>query len=113
MLYKGEWQRDDAGKPTISEEDLESWLSQVWTFSGENRRRKLKHVAPFPRELPKRCIQLFSFKGDTVLDPFSGSGTTMIEAISNGRTAVGIELSDRNCKLSIERMLAECQLRMM
>ncbi len=80
-----------------------SLYNGVWTFNGESKKR-IGHPAPFPRELPKRCIKLFSYVGDTVLDPFLGSGTTLIEAIANGRKGVGIEIDKNYCLLAKERI---------
>ena len=74
---------------------------------GESARR-IGHEAPFQRELPRRCIKLFSFLGDTVFDPFSGSGTTLIEAVKNGRNGLGLELETEYCKLAIGRIRKEC-----
>ena len=109
VLYKEEWRRGNQGTATIHGDDFKDWVGGVWTFSGESGKR-LGHEAPFPRELPKRCIQLFSFKEDTILDPFVGSGTTMIEAIQGGRKAVGIELSEDYCELTRKRVLKECEV---
>lgn len=58
-----------------------------------------KHVAPFPEELPKRLIQLFTFKGETVLDPFAGCGTTCKVSKQLGRKSIGFEMSKRYCDL--------------
>ncbi len=107
ILYKDNWRRGNQGTSTISGDDFKEWANGLWTFPGESRKR-IGHEAPFPRELPKRCIQLFSFMEDTVLDPFNGSGTTMIEAILNRRRATGIELSEAYCKLARKRILNEC-----
>lgn len=112
ILYKDDWRRGNVGTSTISGEDFKEWVLGIWTFPGESRRKFMQHVAPFPRELPKRCIQLFSFLEDTVLDPFSGSGTTMIEAIANGRRSIGIEISAEDCRLSRERIVNECGIRL-
>ena len=111
VLYKGHWRRGKQGTPTITGDDFKDWVRGVWTFPGESRAR-IGHEAPFPRELPKRCIQLFSFREDTVLDPFNGSGTTMIEAIENGRNAIGIDLSRSYCELAEKRILKECGVRL-
>ncbi len=107
VLYKDYWKRKNQGVSDITAEEFKDWVKGVWKFNGESGKR-IGHEAPFPRELPKRCIKLFSFVGDTVLDPFAGSGTTMIEAINHGRFAVGIELEKRYVDLSKERVSKEC-----
>jgi len=63
-----------------------------------------KHVAPYPDELPKRLIQLYTFKGETVLDPFAGSGTTNKVAKQLGRYSIAVELSKDYCKLIKEKV---------
>lgn len=108
VLHKGEWKRERRGKNDITADDFKNWVKGIWTFTGESARR-IGHEAPFPRELPKRCIQLFSFIGDTVLDPFCGSGTTLIEAAVNGRRSFGIEKEEKYCRLSSERVKKEAQ----
>ena len=101
VLYKSAWKRQHQGKSDISGEDFKNWVLGIWDFSGESAKR-IGHEAPFPRELPKRCIKLFSFVDDTVLDPFCGSGTTMIETINNKRIAYGIELEEKYCNLTLQ-----------
>ena len=111
VLYKGDvWKRERQGKNDISAEEFKEWVLGIWNFNGESAKR-IGHQAPFPRELPKRCIKLFSFVGDTVLDPFAGSGTTMLEAYANKRRAVGVEIEWDYCRLTLERMQQECGLK--
>ena len=109
VLYKDEWKRLRPGNSDIRRDEFKEWVFGVWCFNGENGTR-IGHEAPFPRELPKRCIKLFSFEGDVVLDPFVGSGTTMVEAINNNRFAVGIEKEKEYCKLTLNRVKKECNL---
>lgn len=109
VLFKNEWKLNRKGKSDITADEFKEWVFGVWDFNGESGKR-VGHPAPFPRELPRRCIKLFSYPGDTVLDPFAGSGTTMIEAILNKRVAVGIEREDEYCKLIASRIKAECGL---
>ncbi len=106
ILYKGQWKRERQGVSDITKQEFMDWTNGIWTFNGESKKR-IGHPAPFPRELPKRCIKLFSFVGDIVLDPFSGSGTTIIEAIQNKRNAIGIEISEEYKKLSEQRIHKE------
>ena len=108
VLYKNEWRRDRQGESTITKDEFIDWVRGMWKFNGESGKR-IGHEAPFPRELPRRCINLFSFKGDNILDPFAGSGTTLIEAINNERRAYGIELSPAYYKLACNRIEKECQ----
>ena len=107
VLYKDAWKRQRQGISDISGEDFKNWVLGIWDFNGESSKR-IGHEAPFPRELPKRCIKLFSFVGDTVLDPFCGSGTTMIEAIDNKRIAWGSEIEEKYCQLTVQRIQKEC-----
>lgn len=107
VLYKDEWKRERPGENDITGQEFKDWTLGVWEFGGESAKR-VGHVAPFPRELPRRCIKLFSFVGDTVLDPFLGSGTTMIESICGGRVAVGIEKEPKYVRLSRNRVLDVC-----
>lgn len=103
ILYKGEWKKQYKGISDINKIEFMEWTNGIWTFNGESKKR-IGHPAPFPRELPKRCIKLFSFVNDVVFDPFSGSGTTLLEAKNNGRRSVGLEIDEGYCNLSIERI---------
>ena len=72
--------------------------------SAAKARTKIGHPAPFPIELPKRCIKLFSFKGDVVLDPFLGSGTTLIACLQTNRIGIGVEMNEDYCRLAAKRL---------
>ncbi|HEY9593802.1 MAG TPA: site-specific DNA-methyltransferase [Spirochaetia bacterium] len=74
----------------IDKEDWKTWFSGHWDVGGA---RKRGHEAPFPEEIPLRLIRMFSFPGDTVLDPFLGTGTTAMAAVHLGRDAVGYEIN--------------------
>jgi DNA modification methylase len=75
----------------LTKEEWKTYFSGHWHFGGA---RQLGHEAMFPEELPRRLIRMFTFEGDTVLDPFLGSGTTVKAALELGRNAVGYEISD-------------------
>jgi site-specific DNA-methyltransferase (adenine-specific) len=87
---KGRWQRVRKGTSTITKEEfLEATLS-VWDILPESANR-VGHPAPFPVALPKRFIELYTYEGDLVLDPFLGSGSTAIAAVETGRHYAGYE----------------------
>ena len=73
----------------IAKKDFDSWFQQFWHITGASTR---KHPAPFPEELASRLVLMFSFVGDTVLDPFLGTGTTSLAALKHGRNSIGIEI---------------------
>jgi modification methylase len=79
---------------TISKEQFMEWTKSVWTMNPESA-QKVGHPAPFPLELPYRLIQLYTFKGDIVLDPFMGSGTTAIAAWQAGRVISATKMTQR------------------
>lgn len=101
VFYKGDWKRERQGESDISGEEFMEFTEGLWRFPGETMK---EHEAPFPLKLPERCIKLFSFVGDIVLDPFAGSGTTMVEAVRNRRVGLGIEKEERYCHLAIRRV---------
>ncbi|RMH00928.1 MAG: site-specific DNA-methyltransferase, partial [Aquificota bacterium] len=103
LLYKKEWKRKSKGKSTITKEEFIEWTNGVWSFPGENR-KLVGHPAPFPLELPLRCIKLFSFVEDLVLDPFVGSGTTMIACKLLNRRGIGIDIDPHYLSIGINRL---------
>jgi DNA modification methylase len=76
----------------------EAWFRQVWTLPGTSTRH---HPAPFPLTLAERLIRMFSFVGDTVLDPFMGSGTTNLAAARLGRNSIGVEIEPTYVTLAL------------
>jgi DNA modification methylase len=88
---------------TISKEEFLELTKSVWTFPSESA-RKVGHPAPFPVALPHRLIQLYTFAGDVVLDPFMGSGQTAIAALQAGRHYVGYEISEEYVALAERRI---------
>ncbi len=88
---------------TISKEEFLEFTKSIWTFPPVSARR-VKHPAPFPVELPYRCIQLYTYKDDVVLDPFMGSGQTAIAAIKTDRHYVGYEIDEEYVKLAEKRI---------
>lgn len=87
----------------MSKEEWKTYFSGHWVFGGA---RQVAHEAVFPPELPHRLVKMFSFKGETVLDPFAGSGTTLAEALKLGRNAVGYEINPHFLALIKEKLAA-------
>ncbi len=88
----------------IDKLDFSEWFRQFWTITGASTR---KHPAPFPLELAYRLVRMFSFWGDTVLDPFCGAGTTMIAAMKCQRNSIGLEIDSEYCSMATKRLLGE------
>lgn len=92
-------------KDTISKDDFLEWTKSVWTFPAVSA-RSIGHPAPFPEELPHRLIQLYTFEGDVVLDPFCGSGTTCLTALKDGRHCIGYDTEYDYIQLANKRINA-------
>lgn len=90
-------------RDTIEHDDFIQWTKSIWTFSAVNA-KKIGHPAPFPIELPHRLINLYSYEGDVVLDPFCGSGTTCIAAAKNNRYYIGYDIKKEYVELSQKRI---------
>lgn len=88
----------------IDKKDFNRWFQQIWNIPGASTK---KHPAPFPPELATRLVRMFSFVGDTVLDPFCGSGTTMVAAFKNNRNSVGVEIDPEYCQMAASYLKAE------
>ncbi len=88
----------------IETADYVRWFTPVWTdVTGQLRR---DHPAPFPIEIPRRLIRMFSFAGDIVVDPFAGAGTTAQAALETGRSSISLDIEPRYVDLIEERLLS-------
>jgi DNA modification methylase len=105
VFSKGTFNRPktDQQVDTITKEQFIKWTKSVWTMNPESA-KKVGHPAPFPVELPFRLIQLYTFRGDIVLDPFMGSGTTAIAALKAKRKYIGYEINPDYVRLAERRI---------
>lgn len=85
----------------ISKENFDEWFRQIWTVGGESTKQ---HPAPYPLELAHRLVSMFSFVGDTVLDPFAGTGTTLLAASRVGRNSIGVEIDTAYAQMAADRL---------
>ena len=88
----------------IDKKDFNTWFQQIWNITGASTRI---HPAPFPLELATRLIRMFSFHGDTVLDPFCGTGTTMVACLRHGRNSIGIDIEPEYCRMTARYLKKE------
>jgi site-specific DNA-methyltransferase (adenine-specific) len=95
--------RAEDAESTIERDEFLEWTKSVWSFPAVSA-RKIGHPAPFPEELPHRLIQLYSFKGDVVLDPFCGSGTTCLAAKRLDRHFIGFDIEEEYLALAQDRI---------
>ena len=110
MFSKGDYklprtksERAEGRIDTIGKDEFIQQTKSIWSFSTESARR-VNHPAPFPVELPKRCIEMFTFLGDVVFDPFLGSGTTAVAAKQAGRVYIGCDISEEYCEIAEQRL---------
>jgi DNA modification methylase len=107
VFSKDTFKRRRVGREsTIARQDFLEWTKSVWNFPAVSA-KKIGHPAPFPEELPHRLIQLYTFKGEVVLDPFVGSGTTCLAAKADGRNYVGYDTIEAYIQLAEERLGAD------
>lgn len=116
VFYKNSWKKLNPGDSTITGQEFQDYTNGMWTFNGETNQGGwgrtwsesnlggVNHPAPFPVELPMRCIKLFSYESDVVLDPFLGTGTTLAACALTRRKGVGIELDVKYCEASKTRL---------
>lgn len=103
-FYKNSKKLLRKGNSDLEKREFIDWSLSLWSFLPETRMRKIGHPAMFPEELPKRLIKMFSYVGDTVLDPFSGAGTTSVVAKKLKRNYVGFEISENYCNITNKRL---------
>jgi modification methylase len=101
VFSKGDFKRKEKGISTITRDEFLEFTKSIWNFKTESSKF---HPAIFPIELPYRLIQLYSYKGDVILDPFMGSGTTAIACIKTGRKYIGFEKEEKYVELAEERI---------
>lgn len=100
---KGRFDRVVKGQATIEPDEFMASTLSIWEIPPESARR-VNHPAPFPVELPRRFINLYTFADELVLDPFMGSGSTAVAAVESGRHWVGYEIDDGYAALTEERV---------
>ncbi len=106
VFSKGRFKRERLGREnTISRDEFLEYTKSVWRFPTVSARR-VGHPAPFPVELPRRLIQLYTFADEIVLDPFMGSGSTALAALESGRHFVGYDLMEDYVGLARARIAA-------
>jgi len=112
IFSKDSFARNNQNKQnTISKQEFLEFTKSVWRFSPE-RAQKVGHPAPFPVELPYRCIQLYTFKDEIVLDPFCGSGTTGIAALKSDRHFILIDNNRGYVRIAKKRIKEYCSQKM-
>lgn len=104
LFSKGPWKQTSERPATLTHQEWLEWTCGYWRLPGETRPWE-GHPAPYPFEIPRRLVRLLSFKGDTVLDPFAGSGTTILAATQLDRRAIGFDLSDHCVRSTLRRVV--------
>jgi site-specific DNA-methyltransferase (adenine-specific) len=106
IFYKGS-KNHGKGQNDITKEEFIKWTDGMWEFTPETNS---KHPAPYPETLAKRCIKMFSYVGETILDPFVGSGTTARACKDLRRNYIGIDISKEYVDMSNQRLAQEVLL---
>lgn len=106
LFCKERWGRTPPCPPDLDHVFWLLWTNGLWRFGGETRAWE-GHPAAYPLELPRRLVQLLSFPGDVVLDPFCGSGTTLVAAMELGRQAIGYDRSRAYVDSALRRIAAK------
>jgi len=95
--------RIDGRAPTITNQEFLEFTKSIWRFPAESA-KKIGHPAPFPTELPRRCIELYTYSNEVIIDPFMGSGATAVAALTAGRRYVGYDINQAYIRLAQERI---------
>ncbi len=110
IFCKGSLKKSGASADAdIDADSFKEWVNAKWSIAPERRMREYGHPAMFPEELARRVMLLFSFRGDTVLDPFNGVGTTTAVAARHGRHFLGIDAVREYCDSARERLAKVCR----
>ena len=100
--YKEQWKKTNGGNTDINPQEFMRYTLDKWRFVSK---KEVDHPAPFPQELPFRCIKLFTYENDIVVDPFNGSGTTSVVCKKLNRRFIGFENNLEYCKMAEKRLL--------
>ncbi len=110
IFSKGKFSRSGKNKQsTISRDEFLEYTKSSWSFCPESA-KKVGHPAPFPVELPHRCIQLYTFKNELVLDPFCGVGTTAVAAMRSGRHFICLDIEKEYVEQANKRIQNELRI---
>ena len=106
VFCKGDLKKSgESAKADIDAASFKEWVLARWSIAPERRMQEFDHPAMFPEELARRVMLLFSFRGDTVLDPFAGVGTSCVAAQRNNRHFVGIDVASEYCAAARARLV--------
>lgn len=110
VFCKGD--RKKPGKPELADitgDEFKQWVTAKWSIAPERRGKLFDHPAMMPEALAERVLKLFSYQGDTILDPFCGVGTVPLVAYKTGRKAVGIDISEAYCQTAKDRIKEDAE----
>lgn len=109
IACKGDYHLDSGDDSGIASAEFTEWTKSIWRFPTESAKR-IGHPAPFPVELPRRVILLYTGKGDVVLDPFMGSGSTGVAAFREGRRFLGFDRNESYVAMARRRIVQDAPL---
>jgi len=111
MLRKGSVPPLQKALSMLTKEEMQGWLRSGWEDLPGASTTKTGHPAPYPVELAERLIKLFSFAGDTILDPFLGTASTTVAAIRTGRNSIGVEVEPAYIEIAQKKVSAQFRLK--